>query len=79
MTTAVRLMSKLSRLTEDQQRDVLEYVEKLPDVAKVSLLNPHGSCADLRSDLPFDEFQKNREEISGEWAADSDRRRRAAD
>jgi hypothetical protein len=65
MTTAVRLMSKLSRLTEDQQRSVLDYVEKLTDVAKEPLLNPHGSCADLRSDLPFDEFQKNRQEMWG--------------
>jgi hypothetical protein len=66
MTTGVRLMSKLSRLTEDQQRDVLEYVEKLTDAAKKPPLNPHGSCADLRSDLPFDEFQKNRQEMWGQ-------------
>jgi hypothetical protein len=66
MTTAIRLMSKLSRLTEDQQRDVLDYVEKLTtDDTKKPPLNPHGSCADLRSDLPFDEFQKNRQEMWG--------------
>ena len=66
MTTAVRLMSKLSQLTEDQQRDVLDYVEKLTGGTKKPLLNPHGSCADLRSDLPFDEFQKNRQEMWGQ-------------
>ena len=66
MTTAVQLMSKLSRLTEAQQRDVLEYVEKLTEAAKQPLLNPYGSCADLRSDLAFEEFQKNRQEMWGQ-------------
>jgi hypothetical protein len=65
MTTAVQLMSKLSRLTEDQQREVLAYVESLTDATKKPRVNPHGICADLRSDLPFHEFQKNRQEMWG--------------
>lgn len=66
MTTAVQLMSKLSRLTENQQRAVLEYVEKLAEETKTPPVNPYGSCADLRSDLPFEEFQKNRQAMWGQ-------------
>ena len=60
MTTSVQIFSKLSRLNEDQQRDVLAYVDKLTvEITKLSV-NLHGICADLRTDLSFDEFQQNR-------------------
>jgi hypothetical protein len=65
MTTAAQLMSKLSCLTEDQQREVLAYVEKLTDEAKRPRVNPHGICADLRTDLSFHEFQQIRREMWG--------------
>lgn len=28
-------------------------------------IDPYGICADIRSDLSFDEFQKNRQELWG--------------
>jgi len=65
MTIATQLMSKLSRLSEDQQRVVLEYVDNLAGDAKKPLVSPYGICADLRFDLPFEEFQKNRQEMWG--------------
>jgi hypothetical protein len=67
MTTAIRLMNQLACLTEDQQRNVLEYVEKMTAVSPKPPLNPYRSCADLRSDLSFDEFQQNRHDM---WGAD---------
>ena len=72
MTTAIQLMSKLSRLSEDQQRIVLQYVENLVADAKktpVNPFNPYGFCADLRSDLSLEEFQRNRQEM---WGSTSD-------
>jgi hypothetical protein len=66
MTTALQLISKLPRLSEDQQRDVLAYVEKLESASAKPKVNPQGICAGLRSDLPWDEFQRNRQEMWGE-------------
>ena len=69
MTIGLSLMSKLSRLSEEQQRVVLEYVEKLGAGTAKGMLDPHGICADLRSDLSWDEFQRNRQEM---WGAATD-------
>ncbi len=65
MSTALQLMTMVSRLSEDQQRDVLSYAEKLAGGHKTRPVDPHGICADLRCDLSFDEFQKNRQEMWG--------------
>jgi hypothetical protein len=66
MTITGQVITKLARLTDEQQRAVLEYVERLESNAKKPALDPYGACADLRTDLPFEEFQKNRQEMWGD-------------
>ncbi len=34
-------------------------------IAEKHPVDPYGICADIRSDLSFDEFQKNRHELWG--------------
>ena len=65
MTVPEQVMSKLAALSDEQQRQVLEFIEKLEPRPKQPLFDPYGSCADLRTDLPFGEFQKNRQEMWG--------------
>jgi hypothetical protein len=66
MTITERVITKLARLTDEQQREVLEYVERLESQAKKPTIDPYGTSADLRTDLPFEEFQKNRQEMWGD-------------
>jgi hypothetical protein len=66
MTITGQIITKLTRLTDEQQRRVLEYVERLEGNATKPTVDPYGSCADLRTDLPFEEFQKNRQEMWGD-------------
>jgi hypothetical protein len=65
MTTMGQLLAKLAQLTEEQQRQVLAYIEHLQGEATKPLFDPYGMCADLRTDLPFEEFKKNRQEMWG--------------
>ncbi len=66
MTTPMQVVEKLQALSEEQQRCVLEFIEKLEQRPKQTLSDPYGVCADLRMDLPFEEFQKNRKEMWGD-------------
>lgn len=66
MTVATQVMLELQSLPEEQQRQVLKYVERLKAEAKKPPVDPYGACADLRTDLPFEEFQKNRWEMWGD-------------
>lgn len=65
MTVAEQVMLKLAALTEEQQRQVLGFIDKLEPRPKQPLADPYGTCADLRTDLPFEEFQKGRQEMWG--------------
>lgn len=65
MTRATRVYLKLNTLSEQQQQEVLEFVENLPVTPKVPLIDPYGTCADLRTNLSFEEFKKNRQEMWG--------------
>ena len=66
ITIAGQLLTKLYALSEEQRRKVLQYAQQLESQAKKPALDPYGSCADLRTDLPFEEFQKNRQEMWGD-------------
>ncbi len=45
MTTASQVMLKLQSLSEEQQRQVLEFVERLQPAKKPSLIDPRGMFA----------------------------------
>lgn len=45
MTTAMQIMLKLQELPEEQQRLVLEFIDKLPPVSKPPLIDPYGMFA----------------------------------
>lgn len=66
MGLAGLVVTKLSALSEEQQRQVLEFIDKLQPPCRQPLQDAYGSCADLRTDLPFEEFQKNRQEMWGD-------------
>jgi hypothetical protein len=66
MTVATQVLTKLAALSEEQQRQVLAYVEQLETARKTPAGDPYGSCADLRTDLPYEEFQRNRGEMWGD-------------
>jgi hypothetical protein len=69
MSVAELVVQKLQQLPEEQQRQVLAFIEQLPVETPPShrtIRDPYGSCADLRSDLPLEEFQRNRGEMWGQ-------------
>lgn len=49
MTTAMQVMLKLQSLPEEQQRQVLEFIERLQPAQKLPLLDPRGMFAGHRT------------------------------
>lgn len=66
MTTAMQVMRKLQALPEEQQRQVLEFIDQLEARPKQPLSDPYGVCTDLRTGLSFEEFRTNRQEMWGD-------------
>ena len=52
-------------LTEEQKRQVLDLVEQLTHQSVRPSFDLYGTCADLRVNLSFEEFQRNRREMWG--------------
>ena len=68
MTVTETLIRKIIDLPEECRWKVLTFVEhlELESSGKQQLpIDPYGLCADIRSDLSFEEFQKNRQEMWG--------------
>jgi hypothetical protein len=68
MTLPEIILHKLRQFSEEHQREVLTYVEKIEteySSKERPWRDPYGSCADLRTDLSFEEFLKNRQEMWG--------------
>ena len=64
MTTAQHIFQKTLALPEDQQRQVLAFVESLPPPApRARLASSYGMLAETASDLDLDEFQQARAEL----------------
>jgi hypothetical protein len=73
MSVAELVVKKLQQLSEERQRQVLAFIEQLPSEAasqQEPRRDPYGCCADLRTDLPLEEFQQNRREM---WGSSSDK------
>ncbi|MBI3469229.1 MAG: hypothetical protein HY000_40005 [Planctomycetes bacterium] len=66
MSMTEQIVTKLSALNEAQQREVLEFIATLECKPKAPLMDPYGMCSDLRTDMPFEEFQENRQEMWGQ-------------
>lgn len=49
MTTAMQIMLKVQTLPQDQQQQVLEFIEKLPPAKKPPLIDPRGMFADYET------------------------------
>ena len=68
MTVSDVLIPKILALPPERQRDVLDFVEKLESEAQTpphERQSAYGLCADLKVDLSFEDFKKNREEMWG--------------
>lgn len=63
MTTATRVYLKLNKLSEQQQREVLAFIEKLPPVPKKPLIDPYGMLAGY--DTTEEEIAEARREMWG--------------
>lgn len=63
MSTTIELITRIARLTTDQQREVLDFVQSLQVSGRKPTLNLYGICADVASDLSFEDFQENRKEL----------------
>lgn len=73
MTVAETVIQKILSLPEEKQRVVLEFIKELEHTLAAQrelLIDPYGTCADLRSDLSFEEFQQNRREM---WGSSADK------
>ena len=70
VTITGQVLTKMTRLTQEQQQDVLKFIEKLESQVQKAQMDAYGSCSDLRSDLSFEEFQNNRREM---WGGATDR------
>ena len=70
MTITGQVLTKIALLTTEQQEDVLQYIEKLVGPAPKAKSDAYGVCADLRTDLPFEEFQRHRREMWGNFPRD---------
>ncbi len=62
MTVTETLIRKVFDLSESQQKKVLVFIEKLDDYPAN---DPYGICVDIRTDLSFDDFKRNRQMIWG--------------
>jgi hypothetical protein len=66
MTIAQHVFQKTLNLPEDQQRQVLAFVESLPQTSpRAPLVDPLGMFAGASSDLNLNDFQQARAET---WA-----------
>lgn len=68
MTVSETLIHKMLTLPEDKRRQVLEFVERLEQESTAPAERRqklYGLCSDVRSDLPFEEFRKVRDEMWG--------------
>ncbi len=68
MTVAEAVLNKLRQLPEEQQRQVLVFVEKIEAECAAqgkARSEAYACCADLRTDLPFEVFQENRRQMWG--------------
>jgi len=69
MTVTETVIRRFFDLSEDQRYKVLGFIEKLavnPSVRPKTLPDPYGICADIRTDLSFEEFQQNRQTLWGQ-------------
>ena len=72
MTLPEIVLHKLRRIPEERQREVLAFVEKIEAECSDKgqpWHDPYGCCADLRTDLSLEEFQRNRQEMWGKVGA----------
>ncbi len=61
-----QITAKARALPLERQQEVLAFVEKLASSEQHRpRLDSHGSCADIRTDLSFEEFAENRREMWG--------------
>jgi hypothetical protein len=68
MTVTETLIRRVFDLSEEQKYKVLIFLEKLQAPTSPEskpLLDPYGICADIRTDLSFEEFKKNRQALWG--------------
>jgi len=69
MTVTETVIRRFFDLSEIQRYKVLVFIEKLavqPANQPKHLKDPYGICADIRTDLSFDEFQQNRQTLWGQ-------------
>jgi hypothetical protein len=69
MTVTETVIRRFFDLSEEQRYKVLVFIEKLAvQSANQSepLKDPYGICADIRTDLSFEEFQQNRQTLWGQ-------------
>ena len=65
MTVSEHVITRLAVLSEEQRRQVLEFITQLEPPTKTPLIDPYGLFADLRTDLSFEEFKQHRQEMWG--------------
>ena len=73
MTVTETLIRRLFDLSEAEKHKILIFIEKLDisSPAKRKTLNdPYGICADIRTNLNFEAFQKNRQSLWGQSTND---------
>jgi hypothetical protein len=71
MTVTETLIRRVFELSEEQKHNVLRFIENLEVQSATKakpLLDPYGICADIRTDLSFEEFQQNRQALWGHSA-----------
>jgi hypothetical protein len=66
MNVEQQIMAIVQTLPLERQREVLAFTETLASKVECTpRVSSYGSCADIRTDLSFEEFAQNRREMWG--------------